>query len=917
MATYNIFRIRIGSVGDIDYPTGSIVYVKWDDVAEDFQVDVHDSGDTYVSTETSGPDLTVDDYIEVVYNYQFCDSSTLVTFTQNYTTFPYAVKVLTPDAAQCVLDHICDLVITGVTVTNASTELANDGAATIVKTGTAGGVLYSLSPDSGWQSSPVFTSLSKGSYTAYSKDAYSCTSSRAFIVESDYTYAVRWRAEFDARLKEIEDFKYRIDILERDYVGAVTEVKGTEEPIVISYQGENEGKYKEIISSKATIGLTVTTPGEFEDMFTGDERQFLINFYIDEGAGLVLEWTGYVLQETYEEDWAAAPYYIKFIATDGLGDIDSETYNIPDSIVKGSASLIEIISQCLAPTDLNLNINSCINRFEINHDTAATDDPLAQTYFDTYFLNGKTKAEILTNILRSFGARIFQSATEWWIVSIEDTVSSTLPYRTFDSNGTYVSNSSVSPLIDLDYPENLTDRVCWSGTPLMRIKNGYKDAIITHNLGLVNNIYFTGRFHEDDFSEDTGLFDDIGLDLTTGAGADYGLENITDGQSDHAFYIDFQNASTTTLNNPFIYTLSPTVTNDTTLDSYTFSFYYYVNSNSLFTRFYWSVNYDNGTKFLQPSGTWSTDTQYEYVPIYVEASNYNKWNKFEIDFRTTYFTTDKKLQAKVKLYSNNAYDFSSLTALQTGGGIADVAPYNGNGYRIGDRRIVLDTVGSVNYLRHYTLQYSDAATSSPDVIRAADFNATTNPRVWFLDDTTEFLTLTNQVRFYLLDELTMAFYPNDLDPPETKEYSTSINAKNKIDFELDSFFGDLPGTDNDEYIYKNFYELSDGTPTSLWGRTTITESLPLLQILTLDVAGQYVNGARTLNGSLVGDKTLRMHNSLVDVNDGDRKFMILGMEADYANNRYTVELPEIKTGVGGPPSDTSGLSLGFSLGFRS
>lgn len=897
MATFNIFRLRIGNVGVGDYTTGRIVYVKWNDSTNDFQVDVHSTADVFIATQTSGPDLTVDDYTETIYNFQFCDSSTLVTFNSNYVTYPYGVRVNTPNASQCVANHVCDILVTEVVTTDASTSTSTDGQAVVTVDGVDTPFVYSLASDfSNPQSTSTFTGLSSGSYRVYVKDSYACVSSKAFTIGYVSSYSERWRLEFDSK---VNTFSYKVSIFERDYAGSVSEVKGADTPFILKYEGDNEDKFKQIIASKATINLTVETSGQFEDIFSGDERQFLVKFYIDEGAGYVLEWQGYVLQESYEENWQAEPFYISFYATDGLGDLESEQFNGGD-VIKGNKSLISILSTCLVPTDLGINIRSAINRFETNHDQTASDDPLAQTYFDTYFLNGKTCAEVLEELLKTFGARIFQSSAVFWIVSIEDTISSSLPYRVFNSSGTYQSNSTLSPQIDIEYP-GITDTLNWTGIPLMRIKNGYKRVSITHNLGLVNNIFYTGRFHEDDYDSNTRLFKDIGIDLLQAYGADYGLKEIRNGQSEHCFYIDFTNADTVSLNFPFIYTLSKTVTQNATIDFYKFSFYYYVNSQSLFTRFDWQIKM--GSNYLQPDGNFSSDTDFQYVPIYVDSSEYNRWNKFEFDFSPS---TGTDIQAKIRLYSNNSYDYSSLAALAA----ANTAPST-TGFRIGDRRIALD--GS--YLRHYTLNYSDAVTASPDIIRAADW--ATSPRVWFLDATTEFTVQNNLVNYYLLDELKLEFFPDNLEPADTKVYSVTINQNNKVPYEDDCFFGDLPGETNDEHLYKNVFQLEDGSYTELWGRSTTDEAIPILDILALDISGQNSLGTRTMSGSLVGDITLRAENCLVDPNDSNRKYMVLSLEADYANGIYSVELPEIRSGVTGPPSDTSGFTEGFSLGFRS
>lgn len=909
MALFNLYRIRLGNVGVGNYVTNNRVLIQWNDSTNDFQVDTYDDSEpaVFIATETSGPDLTVDDYVASDYQYQFCDSSTLVTFGLNPTLYPYAYRINTANHTSCVAGHVCDILIQDYDVVNASTSTSTDGEIQVLTvTGTDTPFSYSLDNFVTSQTSTTFTGLAAGNYILYAKDTYGCIDLRDVTVGYDSTYGVRYRLEFDAFLAECP-FSYRVDILERDYAGAVDEIKGTTSPFVLHYQGENEDKFKQIIASKAVLGLIAESNLYYVDLFSGDDRQFLVKFYIDEGSGNVLEWQGYVLQESYEESYGAPPYDVTFYATDGLADLANVQYG-DGNVAKGSKSLISIIASCLSSTDLDLSIRSAINRFETTQTQAAGDDPLAQTYFDTYFLNGMTKKEVLEEMLKSFGARIIQSGGYWWIISIEDTVSSSLPYRQFDSAGVYVSNSSASPRIDINYPDN-TSRLAWNGTPLLRIKTGYKEVTITHDLGLVNNIFYTGRFHIDDYIEQTGLFRDIGVDILNAPGSTFGLQTIRGGNSDHAFYIDFTNAATGTLNFPQVYTLAKSIDNDYTFDSYKLKFDYFVNNlTGLFTRFDYKVKIN--TSYLQPDGSLSTDTDFQWVPIYVDKANYNTWQKFEIQFRQPFIAPT--IQVFLRLYSNNSYDASSLS------NFTNAALNPTVDLRIGDRRIALDNVAGVLFLRHYTLNYSDAATASPDILRPTDFNATTNPKVWYLDATTEYGGVQNNlVNYYLIDNLELQYLPDDGEPDTTNEYYSAISLNNKIPLEVDVKYGDLPGEPNDEHIYKNCFQLSDGSYTVLWGRSTTDEEIPLLDILALDLAGQYQLGTRFLNGSLVGDVTLRAHNCLIDNNDSDRGYMVLGMEADYAYNRYSVELTEIKSGATGPPSDTSGFTTGFSLGFRS
>ena len=899
MATFNIYRLRLLGPVDGIYQNGYIVYVKWDDVAEDFQIDLHDDTDTYVSSPASGPDLTIVDYIEVAYNYQFCDSSTLVTFTPNYTTYPYAVRNETADHAICAISHVCDITVTDVATTNATTSTSTDGQAVVTVEGDAVSWVYSLDKYfSTIQFTNVFTGLPAGDYTAYARDKYGCAHYKSFTIGFDSTYSVRYRHEFESNLKQMEGIAYRIDIKKRDYAGAVENVKAQPVPILIKYEGDNEDKYKQIISSKATINLISEYEGQYAEVFTGDEREFLVEFYIDD----VIEWKGYVIQEGTQEDYIAVPYPFTILATDGLADLQDD-YN-DGNLLKGQTSLLSMLVNCLTQTDLNFNIRSFINRFEVNHDTDPEDDPLPQTFFNSYFLNEYTKDEVLTELLKTFGARIYQSSGYWNVISIEDTVADEPAYREFTSLGVYVTNDTLELSKSIKFPDQ-SNALWWTGDPLLRIRPGYRRVEITHDLNLINNIYFEGRFDEDDYNEISGLFDNIGITLG-GSGVDFGLSKTTkDGETKESLFVDFSNASL--IGVASAYTQGKNVIFEQAKDVFKFSFEYYVSTlyRPTYIRFQWLVQV--GTSYLQSDGSFSSNPIYQYNTIYVES--FDTWEKFELTYKLPYLLTGDTTLSVIFL-GNTPYDASSLAAFKT----FDVSPTT-TSYIIGDRRIALDNVGGVLLKRHYRLDYDPVAESSPDILHPNDYHATTNPRVWKLEDTTQFEALAPQVEFYEIDNLKLEFYPSGLTPDEEKLYGLTVSNRNKIDLPIDVIFGDLPTTINAVFIYKNYLSLSDGTPTSLWGRDTIEEELPLLEILNLDYAGQFPQGLRLLSGFLVGDFTYRMENFLIDDIDGKR-YMNMGLEIDHRNNTYRTEIVEVSSGATGPPADTSGFTTGFSLGFR-
>jgi hypothetical protein len=901
----NLFKIKLNESAGAPYLANYSVLVIWDtdtnnfkDVAGNSAIQLLDNNDDPISLQTSGPDLSGISTTVTNFGYKFCDGTTLNTFASVLNTFPYAVRSQAPGHFECTA-VVCDLTLDpdSTLITDSTGEGQADGEFTVLATSTAGGVIYSLEPitKGGAQASGTFSGLLAGIYTVYIQDAQGCQITTQVEIKEGQSYGVKYRAEYQCIAEGKEDWTGRIDILERGFTGSLTEVNTGKEPITISYTGEGEGKFKTTISSTATIQLDSDTNFKFVELFIGDERKYKVIFYKDYGSGFEIKWQGFILPTEYEEPYTDPGYIVTVTATDGLADLKDQDFGN----LSGNLSLIKVIARCLRNTDLNLNIRSAISRFELNHDTDPEDDPLEQTFVDASIYTDKTCDEVLNYVLIPFGARLFQSKNVWWIISIEDTPF-TFSYRQFSPIGIYQSNSTYDPRI---YSKGATEtqRIVWlNQSGKLMVRPGYRDVIIDYNAGLVNNIFFTGRFEPADIVG--SFFKGWSLDISGASGATSGIENVSNGDSTGALFIDFQNAQ---VGGTAYLVSEQKVFAKSENDRIRFSFQYliYAIRQLPYLRFDWRLKV--GTAYLQPNGQWSSSSARHTI----YANNFNQFETFEIETRlnTSLVINNTNMEISLGIYGNHPYDASSLAAF---------AALTTTSLSTGDQRISLDTIGAVNVLRYYRLEEGNDTTSSPDIIRPDDYGGS-NQRVWRLQNTINFVSLVNQVNSFLIDNLKVEYFPDGLEP-ESPVYTGTINSSNKVDLPVNVFHGDLPESRNAIHIFKNYFRLSDGTPTELWSRSTVSESLPLLSILMADYIGQLPNGVKLQMGQYIGDVDLDFINCIIDTMDSDTIYAPMRLDIMDMSGIYNVETWEVLAGIDGePPPDTAGYSLGYSLGYRS
>ncbi|MCF0059926.1 hypothetical protein MUK70_11805 [Dyadobacter chenwenxiniae] len=276
-------------------------------------------------------------------------------------------------------------------------------------------------------------------------------------------YGVKWFSEFDdigdTRDPDSVNVVYRVEILERDYAGAATEVLSSDNPLVIEMTSVND-PFQVIRSQKATVEWISDEESGFNitDLFITDDKKYQLAVWEYTGSGLKIRWRGYLVPIDCEEPFHSKPYPVSFAATCGL-PFTRDDYFVDEfgKFPVGKKSLINIIADALTSTGFTHEIHTYINLYEQNMSYSAS--PLAQAEIDADGLRGKKASEGLEGILSAFGAYVTQSNGVWVIKGIREQTGETAIVRQFSAAGNPIGGASVSQLVSIGktfFPGSIT-----------------------------------------------------------------------------------------------------------------------------------------------------------------------------------------------------------------------------------------------------------------------------------------------------------------------------------------------------------------------------------------------------------------------------------------------------------------------------
>jgi len=289
-----------------------------------------------------------------------------------------------------------------------------------------------------------------------------------------------------------------VRIKQEGYGGAATRIKCSSSPIEIKCDTPSDYLLDPINGTSLTIRLIAETTFQFAELFVSDSRKFWVEYLVDSSV----KFKGYILPQLHQHAYSSAPYEVKVVAADQLGLLRSITwdknYDTTSTYGYHTPTFLEALEWIFEKTDLDLSMREGINVYEQDHDSAASDSPLDQTYFHGIAYEGKTYYDVLADILRKFSAVLRQRNGVWFIFRpIEATAAFTTrlwSWSAVNTAFTYSSNTSTNLIV-------LTTAASASRADLVRVGSGmfsarhaWRKYSLTSVYGVVENRILNGLF---------------------------------------------------------------------------------------------------------------------------------------------------------------------------------------------------------------------------------------------------------------------------------------------------------------------------------------------------------------------------------------------------------------------------------------
>ena len=289
-------------------------------------------------------------------------------------------------------------------------------------------------------------------------------------------------------------------LAEDGYSGSVIQYQGIH--IDLQYIPNSDDPFEPIFASQLNIVLDVTDNiSNMPNLVTLNDRKYNAKLYIDSD----LEWEGWVLSDSVQLGYSTGRRQLSFNAVDGLGILRDILLPIDPTVNSNQInSLLYYLNLCLNqlafPDNPNLKIVCSYYASGMNdRATHSYSEPFSQTYLaNRTFLNNFIYTDclsVISNIVKSFGCRIFQAGGKWWIVAINEFANINAYYTEYDYTGAVVSSGTINTLTQIQgYTGNTSNLYFIDNTQIKLLRKGYNKIQQSIGIPVADNYAPNGNF---------------------------------------------------------------------------------------------------------------------------------------------------------------------------------------------------------------------------------------------------------------------------------------------------------------------------------------------------------------------------------------------------------------------------------------
>ena len=284
-------------------------------------------------------------------------------------------------------------------------------------------------------------------------------------------------------------------------------------PTVIEYPGKNlnlqyipnsDDPFEPIFASQLGVAIDVTDNiANIPDLTTLNDRKYFAKLYLD----ATLEWCGWVLSDGASISYSTGRKTMSFNAIDGLGMLDKIPLPIAATTdINAINTLLYFIRLCLNSngSPVNPNIMTVCSYYAAgmaDRGTNSYNEPFNQAYlpYRTFINTDLTYISclsVLSNIVKSFGCRLFQAGGKWWIVAVNEFANENNWYTEYTYTGTVAaSGSNLNTLSTIHgFTGNTSGLYFIDNSQTKLLKKGFNRIEDNYEIKMSPNYFSNGNF---------------------------------------------------------------------------------------------------------------------------------------------------------------------------------------------------------------------------------------------------------------------------------------------------------------------------------------------------------------------------------------------------------------------------------------